>query len=232
MTDKLPKLIRRARTAARTIAQALVSAVRGRMFQLLVDLYRAIDGRLPVHIGYVKEDGTASVRTIEPHRLELTSEAEITVRAFDHLRDRDQTFRVDRITSADFQVQPEPTAARPAEQGATVNAALTADIAARLTSDPDFADDVRFWTRLYLWSAEGTHRNVASAHAAYGYDLAELLGTPDLRGLELDAAAVEALAVLDAPVTRLIAAAEAIGDPVLAAVTHCVYGPGVLSGCS
>lgn len=103
MSIRLIKMARRLIAAARTIAQALVSAVRGRQFRLLVDLYRAIDGRLPVHIGYVKSDGTTSERVIEPRDLAVTAAGNITVRAFDRRDGEDTTFRVDRITSADFQ---------------------------------------------------------------------------------------------------------------------------------
>lgn len=91
--------IRRTIRAAIRTAGALVTAVRGRRFALLVDLYRAVDTGARVVIGYRKTDGSESVRAITPLRLDVTTAGDIVARAADTLRGEDRTFRVDRITS-------------------------------------------------------------------------------------------------------------------------------------
>lgn len=91
--------IRRTIRAALNTATALVTAVRGRRFALLVDLYRAVDTGARLVIGYRKADGSESVRAITPHRLDVTTAGDITVRAADAQSGEDRTFRVDRITS-------------------------------------------------------------------------------------------------------------------------------------
>lgn len=91
--------IRRTIRAAIRTATALVTAVRGRRFALLVDLYRAVDAGRLVVIGYRKAEGTESVRTIRPLDLRATTAGDIVVRAADHQTGEDRSFRVDRITS-------------------------------------------------------------------------------------------------------------------------------------
>jgi hypothetical protein len=94
----------KARTARRTVraaltaGQALVTAVRGHRFRLLVTLYRAIDTRQTVRIRYVDRDGVVSIRDITPHRLDPTSAGHITCRAHDSRDAEDTTFRTDRMT--------------------------------------------------------------------------------------------------------------------------------------
>lgn len=87
--------------------------------------------------------------------------------------------------------------------------------AARLATDPDFADDVRWWAELCLTNY-GPY-----VHAAYGRDLAELLGV-DLRGHDLAAAAREALAILDATVNQLVTTAQGTGAPGLVGLLHLI----------
>lgn len=96
---RLAAAIRRSIRAALTTGQALVTVIRGRRHSLLVALFRAIDTGAAVRIGYVKPDGTASERVIEPAKLWPSEAGDITVRAFDRSRGEDRTFRVDRITS-------------------------------------------------------------------------------------------------------------------------------------
>jgi predicted DNA-binding transcriptional regulator YafY len=100
---RFAKLAARLIAAARTVGQPLVSAIRGRAFRLIADLYRAIDHGQTVAITYVKPDGARSQRVIEPQSLTLSAAGDITVRAYDRLRGEDRTFRVDRIETADFQ---------------------------------------------------------------------------------------------------------------------------------
>lgn len=98
-------------------------------------------------------------------------------------------------------------------------------------------DDVSWLATEYL-----RHRRLAAtrtpgydnghAYYSYGQDLAVMLGYPDLHGQALQDAAEVTLAALDAPVAHLQSVAATTGDPVLTAITHCVYGPGVLAGCA
>ena len=96
---RLVAAMRRSIRAALTTAEALATAVRGRRHSLLVALFRAIDRGTPVRIGYVKADGTASVRVIEPAKLWPSDAGNILLRAYDHRDGEDRTFRVDRITA-------------------------------------------------------------------------------------------------------------------------------------
>ena len=94
----LASLVRRIFRAAANMADALVAAVRGYRFQLLADLFRAVDGGAAVTIGYRKADGSESERVIEPAELRATEAGDIVVRAHDHQTGEDRTFRIDRIT--------------------------------------------------------------------------------------------------------------------------------------
>ncbi|MDJ0342229.1 WYL domain-containing protein [Streptomyces sp. H10-C2] len=96
------RFIRRTITAARHITQALVSAIRGHQFRLIADLYRAIDNGAAVAISYTRSDGEQSTRTIEPRALTLSAAGHVLLRAYDRRDAEDTTFRVDRITGADF----------------------------------------------------------------------------------------------------------------------------------
>ena len=95
---RLLATVRRTIAAAAHAGMALVNATARRSFSLLADLFRAIDAGTAVVIGYVKADGTASERVIEPAELRATEAGDITVRAYDRSRGEDRTFRVDRIT--------------------------------------------------------------------------------------------------------------------------------------
>lgn len=99
MTRTIRAIRRSIRAAIRTGRQ-LVTAVRGAKFGLLVALFAAIDRKATVRIGYVDSKGVASVRDITPHRLDVTTAGNITVRAFDHRDGEDTTFRTDRMTIA------------------------------------------------------------------------------------------------------------------------------------
>ncbi|WP_448333515.1 WYL domain-containing protein [Streptomyces sp. DSM 41534] len=52
-----------------------------------------------VQIAYVKEDGEASVRVIEPVEVRRSKAGDWYVRAHDLLRDAARSFRLDRITT-------------------------------------------------------------------------------------------------------------------------------------
>lgn len=91
---------RRSLRAALRAGSALVSAVRGAHYRLLVALYAAIDTRAVVRIRYQDQHGAISVRDISPRRLWLSGAGDTLVTAFDH-RDQDQAnFRTDRIAIA------------------------------------------------------------------------------------------------------------------------------------
>lgn len=92
--------IRRTYAAALRAGSALVTAVRGAHYRLLITLYRAIDTGGSVRIRYQDQHGTVSVRDISPRTLRATDAGRITVRAFDWRDGEDTTFRTDRITIA------------------------------------------------------------------------------------------------------------------------------------
>lgn len=62
------------------------------------DLRRAILRGSPVTVDYVADDGTKSVRTVEPHDIRVTNDGETVMVAMCRLRRSRRTFRVDRIT--------------------------------------------------------------------------------------------------------------------------------------
>ncbi|WNI19228.1 WYL domain-containing protein [Actinacidiphila sp. ITFR-21] len=93
------RTIRRTIRAAMSAGRALVTAVRGARFTLLVRLFTAIDQGATVRIAYTDSKGVASVRDITPHRLDTTAAGNITCRAFDHRDGEDTTFRADRMTT-------------------------------------------------------------------------------------------------------------------------------------
>lgn len=98
MTTTL-RTIRRTIRAALTAGPQLVTAVRGARFRVLVAIYRAIDTSRNLRIRYTDTHGTVSVRTITPHRLDVTAAGNITVRAYDWRDADDTTFRTDRIAA-------------------------------------------------------------------------------------------------------------------------------------
>lgn len=92
-------LIRRTIRAALGTGQALTDAACRYTFRLLADLYRAADHGGVVVIGYRKGSGEASTRAVRPLDLRVTDAGDLTVRAYDHLRGEDRTFRIDRIVN-------------------------------------------------------------------------------------------------------------------------------------
>lgn len=65
----------------------------------LADLYRAIDRAQAVSITYLDEDGTESVRTIEPYDIRTTKSGRIQVRAMCRLRGEARSFYLHRIAA-------------------------------------------------------------------------------------------------------------------------------------
>ncbi|MFI1161335.1 WYL domain-containing protein [Streptomyces sioyaensis] len=86
---------RRATRAALNTGQTLAAAACG----LLGLLRYAAQAGLTVRIGYVKEDGTASVRDIRPEQVRRSKAGDLYVRAHDFLRDAGRSFRLDRIAT-------------------------------------------------------------------------------------------------------------------------------------
>ncbi|MER6844878.1 WYL domain-containing protein [Streptomyces platensis] len=86
---------RHAIQAALTTTRALAAAACG-----LPELLRyAAETGLTVLIGYTKDDGAASVRTIAPQKVWRSKAGHWCLRAACLLRGEDRTFRVARITS-------------------------------------------------------------------------------------------------------------------------------------
>lgn len=103
-------------------------------------------------------------------------------------------------------------------------------IATSLRTDPDLAADVRFYAERYLEHRRlaATHilgYNLAWAYAAWGRDLARLLGDPTLCGRDLADAAEAVVAILDAEPARIAALAGPLTDLSVMAIAYCVYGP-------
>ncbi|MGY0065131.1 WYL domain-containing protein (plasmid) [Streptomyces sp. LZ34] len=63
----------------------------------LTDLYRALDRKTVVTITYRKEDGSETVRTVEPFDIRTTANGAIVIRAMDRETREARSFRVDRI---------------------------------------------------------------------------------------------------------------------------------------
>ena len=98
MRRLISAVIRTIRAALHT-AQALADATRSSLYGVTALLRWAADHGRAVTIGYRKEDGTASVRTIEPSKVWQTKAGNWAVRAFDQLRGEERTFRIDRIVN-------------------------------------------------------------------------------------------------------------------------------------
>ncbi|MEU1908465.1 WYL domain-containing protein [Streptomyces hygroscopicus] len=81
--------------AALTTSQHLAHATLGRLPLLRHTLATAHR----VQIAYVKEDGEATVRVIEPVEVRRSKAGDWYVRAHDLLRDAARSFRLDRITT-------------------------------------------------------------------------------------------------------------------------------------
>jgi predicted DNA-binding transcriptional regulator YafY len=65
----------------------------------LADLYRAIDRANAVTITYLDEDGTESIRTIEPYDVRTTKSGRIQIRAMCRLRGEARSFYLHRVVS-------------------------------------------------------------------------------------------------------------------------------------
>ncbi|MEE1812683.1 WYL domain-containing protein [Streptomyces sp. BE133] len=65
----------------------------------LADLYRAMDRQNAVTITYFDEDGTESIRTIEPYDIRTTKSGLIQIRAMCRLRGEARSFYLHRIVS-------------------------------------------------------------------------------------------------------------------------------------
>lgn len=86
---------RRAIHAALSTSRALAAAACG----YLGLLRYAIEAGLTVRIGYVKEDGTPSVRDAKPEHVWLSRGGHWCLRAACLLRGEHRTFRIGRITA-------------------------------------------------------------------------------------------------------------------------------------
>lgn len=65
----------------------------------LADLYRALDHQHAITITYLDEDGTETIRTIEPYDIRTTKNGHIRVHAMCRLRGDARSFDVARIVS-------------------------------------------------------------------------------------------------------------------------------------
>lgn len=63
----------------------------------LADLYRALDRQQAVTITYRKDDGSESLRTLEPYDIRTTKAGGIIIRAMDRESGEARSFRLDRI---------------------------------------------------------------------------------------------------------------------------------------
>jgi predicted DNA-binding transcriptional regulator YafY len=90
----------------------------------LTDLYRAIDHQHAVTITYRAEDGTETIRTIEPWDIRTTKAGRIQLRAGCRLRGDARSFYIDRIVSYTTHriafVLEQPEATTPAGRGIVV----------------------------------------------------------------------------------------------------------------
>ncbi len=88
------------------------------------DIYRAIDRRNAVTITYLDEDGTESIRTIEPYDIRTTKNGHIRVHAMCRLRGDARSFDIARIVSYTCHriafVLDRPEATTPAGRGIVV----------------------------------------------------------------------------------------------------------------
>ncbi|WP_327335151.1 WYL domain-containing protein [Streptomyces anulatus] len=99
----------------------------------LADLYRALDRAEAVTITYLDQDGTESIRTIEPYDVRTTKSGRIEVRAMCRLRGEARGFLVHKIVSYTLHrmafVLERPEATTPA--GAVIVACSPAQLIAR-----------------------------------------------------------------------------------------------------
>lgn len=90
---------RRTITAALTAGHTLVAAAAGPLSLLRHQLTHAANAGRTVRIGYVKENGTASTRTITPEKVWRSKAGDWCLRATCLLRGEHRTFHVARITA-------------------------------------------------------------------------------------------------------------------------------------
>lgn len=93
----------------------------------IADLYRAIDRRHLVTITYLDQDGTETIRSIEPYDIRTTKSGRIEVHAMCRLRGDARSFAVHRIVSYTTHrigfVLDRPEATTPAGKGIVVRSA-------------------------------------------------------------------------------------------------------------
>lgn len=63
----------------------------------LTDLYRALDRQHAVTITYLRQDGTETIRTVEPFDVRTTKAGRILIRAMDRATGEARSFYVDAI---------------------------------------------------------------------------------------------------------------------------------------
>jgi predicted DNA-binding transcriptional regulator YafY len=93
-------------------------------YKTLTDLFRAIDHQHAVTITYLDEDGTETLRTIEPYDIRTTSNGRIEIRAMCRLRGEPRSFYLHRLVSYTTHrmafVLDRPEATTPAGRGIVV----------------------------------------------------------------------------------------------------------------
>lgn len=93
----------------------------------LADLYKALDRKFAVTITYLDEDGTETLRTIEPYDIRTTKAGRIEVRAMCRLRGESRDFLIHRVVSYTCHriafVLDRPQATTPASKGIVVRSA-------------------------------------------------------------------------------------------------------------
>lgn len=60
---------------------------------------RCITRECPITLTYTKEDGTVTVRTVEPYAMEVSNAGDPLLRTLDRESHKPRTFRMDRITA-------------------------------------------------------------------------------------------------------------------------------------
>lgn len=62
-------------------------------------LVHVIARKMPMTITYVKDDGTVTVRTVEPYDIDVSAEGNPLMRTLDRATGTPRTFRMDRIST-------------------------------------------------------------------------------------------------------------------------------------
>lgn len=94
------------------------------------DLERAMDNQRPVTITYTKQDGTVTVRTVEPYEVRTTRQGRVMMRAMDRQSGEARTFLIAGISAytvhrGTYQVE-RPDTETPAQPAPRTVAALAA----------------------------------------------------------------------------------------------------------